>query len=166
MVLSCNRFFSPVIYFLLPFKKKIIFIKCSDDAFMIVINQRRQKSDSKVSKLVNCDLKKWSLLSKGKKSTFTEPISSFIIFPFLIHCTYLCRSGQRSIPLFTWRFWLSSSTVQEYLNCTQFCQLQVLDGFLVCRGWKVAGGLRTQHCVTSAGVENTKSLFSVIKPPL
>ena len=62
--------------------------------------------------------------------------------------------------------WPGASTIQDYLNCTRFCQLQVLDGFLVCWGWAVAGGLCTQHCVTRAGDENTKTLFSLIKPPL
>lgn len=70
-----------------------------------------------------------------------------------------------SVPAFLFLLiWQRSSAIQEYLNCTRFCQLQVFDGFLVCKGWKVAGGLHTQHCVTRAGDENTKTLFSVINP--
>lgn len=81
-----------------------------------------------------------------------------------IHCNSSTWSSTPPFPLF--RNWQSSSAILEYLKRMLYCQLQLLDGFPVCRDWKVAGGLRTQHSVTSAADENTKTLFSVIKPPL
>lgn len=60
-------------------------------------------------------------------------------------------------PFLLLPIWPRSNTIQEYLNCTRFCQLQVLDGFLVCRVEKLLEvcahiawlglGMKTQrHC--------------------
>lgn len=57
--------------------------------------------------------------------------------------------------------WLHSRAILEYLKCTRFCQLQVLDVFLVCWGWKVVGGLHTRRCVTrAAGWKHKDIVFS------
>lgn len=59
------------------------------------------------------------------------------IFPSNSDKGCLFSEGAGEVPLHLFalsHIWLRSSAILEYLKCTRFCQLQVLDGFLVCRG--------------------------------